>query len=146
MTAASSRNAPTLIRYPRGSISEENFRTQSENNKTALIGYGASAKAMFEAKERAKLDVYLMNKLKPINVKELDEILRSHEKVCTLDECYMAGGLGEAVGTRISELNLKVKLLRFGVPDVCVKHATQAEQREEYGLTAENILRRINED
>ena len=57
-----------------------------------------------------------------------------------LEENYMPGGLGEAVAARIAEKNSGVKLVRFGVPDVCVKHATQAEQRELYGITARNVV------
>ena len=41
---------------------------------------------------------------------------------------------------RIAEGGYTTLLRRFGVPDVCVPHATIPEQRELYGLTAENIL------
>ena len=147
MTAASKRNAPTLIRYPRGSIPNENFESSAvSSNKTALIGYGAAVKIMFEAKKLENMDLYILNRIKPLDFDLLDEILKTHETVCTLEESYMPGGLGEAVGARIAERNFNVKLLRFGVPDVCVKHATQDEQRELYGLTAENILKKLHED
>lgn len=147
MTAASKRNAPTLIRYPRGSIPNENFESSAvSTNKTALIGYGAAVKIMFEAKKLENMDLYILNRIKPLDFDLLDEILKTHETVCTLEESYMPGGLGEAVGARIAERNFNVKLLRFGVPDVCVKHATQDEQRELYGLTAENILKKLHED
>lgn len=147
MTAASKRNAPTLIRYPRGSIPNENFESSAvSSNKTALIGYGAAVKIMFEAKKLENMDLYIFNRIKPLDFDLLDEILKTHETVCTLEESYMPGGLGEAVGARIAERNFNVKLLRFGVPDVCVKHATQDEQRELYGLTAENILKKLHED
>ena len=170
MTAASKRNAPTLIRYPRGSIpndtppsyfvshlpvngeaespiSKGRCQAQSDREvKTALIGYGAAVKIMFEAKKLENMDLYILNRIKPLDFDLLDEILKTHETVCTLEESYMPGGLGEAVGARIAERNFNVKLLRFGVPDVCVKHATQDEQRELYGLTAENILKKLHED
>ena len=57
----------------------------------------------------------------------------------------MPGGLGEAVASIIAEGHLPARLVRFGVPDVCVKHATQAEQREMYGLTAEDVIARCKE-
>lgn len=155
MMIASKRNGPTLIRYPRGSIPEKNLSPEIKNNgivkisdgsKFALLGHGASVITMIETRELAKkknLEIpalYDVRRIKPLDFETLDEILKSHELVAVLEENYMAGGLGEAVAARIAEKNFNVKLIRFGVPDVCVKHATQNEQRELYGLTAENIL------
>ncbi|MBQ4470280.1 MAG: 1-deoxy-D-xylulose-5-phosphate synthase, partial [Synergistaceae bacterium] len=82
-------------------------------------------------------------RIKPLDMKALDEILTHYKTLAVLEENYMPGGLGEGVAAIISERNSGVKLLRFGVPDVCVKHATQSEQRELYGLTPENIIRTL---
>ncbi|MBQ6110840.1 MAG: 1-deoxy-D-xylulose-5-phosphate synthase, partial [Synergistaceae bacterium] len=61
--------------------------------------------------------------------------------ICTLEESYLPGGLGEAVASRIAEGKFNVRLLHFGIPDVCVKHANQNQQRELYGLSAENVIK-----
>ena len=84
--------------------------------------------------------VYDVRRVKPIDSESLCEILRGYKAVCVLEDNYMAGGFGEAFGAVIAENGLGVKLMRFGVPDVCVRHATQDEQRELYGITARNII------
>ncbi len=157
MLYASKRNAPTLIRYPRGAIPDKNFETLEIKNgiaklfdgsKIALLGYGASVNTMLETRELAleKPAVYDVRRIKPLDLETLDEILRNYEIVCVVEESYMAGGLGEAVSSRAAEKNFGAKVLRFGIPDVCVKHATQSEQRELYGLTAENILKQCRNE
>ena len=162
MLAALKRNGPTLIRYPRGSVPEKNLAPEIKNNgivkisdaqnpgrlekRWAVAAHGAAVKTMIQTRELAKLnhvdvpDLYDVRKIKPLDFHRLDKILESYELVAVIEENYMPGGLGEAVAARIAEKNFNVKLIRFGVPDVCVKHATQDEQRELYGLTPENIL------
>ena len=160
MLKASVRNGPTLIRYPRGSIPSENFAAVSDDivkladgEKWALLGNGASVNTMLDVKKLAENltpdaehekfyspAIYDVRKIKPLNFDVIDEILRSYELIAVLEENYMPGGLGEAVASRIAEKKFNVRLLCFGVPDLCVKHATQSEQRELYGLTAENVI------
>ncbi len=161
MLIASKRNGPTLIRYPRGSIPEKNLSPEIKNNglvkisdgqavgrlksEFALLGYGASVITMLETRKLAEEKnfypaLYDVRRVKPLDFDLLDEILKNYQLVATLEENYMPGGLGEAVAARIAEKNFDVKLIRFGVPDVCVKHATQEQQRELYGLTPENIF------
>jgi transketolase C-terminal domain/subunit len=38
---------------------------------------------------------------------------------------------------------LPVRVERIGVPNVLVQHASQAAQRAQYGLSAENIAARV---
>ena len=155
MLKASVHNGPTLIRYPRGLIPSENLSPSvcdggilklSEGSLWAMLGNGASVPAMIEARGLAGREglcvpaVYDVRRVKPLDVEALDDILARYNLLAVLEESYEAGGLGEAVAARIAETNAGVRLVRFGVPDVCVKHATQSEQREMYGLTPENVI------
>ena len=154
MLAASKRNGPTLIRYPRGRIPEGNISPESDEGivkihdgvKWALLGYGSEVNIMIDAyklAEKKGIDtpaVYDVRRIKPLDMNILDEILNRCDTVCVLEESYLSGGLGEAVASRIAETKKNVRLIRFGVPDVCVKHANQNQQRELYGLTAENVI------
>ena len=154
MLIASKRNGPTLIRYPRGRIPEGNISPESDEGivkihdgvKWALLGYGSEVNIMIDAyklAEKKGIDtpaVYDVRRIKPLDMNILDEILNRCDTVCVLEESYLSGGLGEAVASRIAETKKNVRLIRFGVPDVCVKHANQNQQRELYGLTAENVI------
>ena len=155
MIKASKRNGPTLIRYPRGKIppekisvdiNDEGIAKIYDGHKWALLGHGASVETMLKVRNMAEnqgIDVpavYDVRRVKPLDMKVIDEILGKYQAVSVLEENYLFGGFGEALGAVIAEKGCNVKLMRFGVPDVCVKHATQKEQRELYGLTPENVL------
>ncbi len=156
MIRASQHDGPTLIRYPRGHIPSGTISPEvsgavvkiHDGSKWALLGNGASVQTMLDTRELAEREgadvpaVYDVRRVKPLDMSVLDGILRRYETVAVLEENYAAGGLGEAVGAVIAEGDYDTGLMRFGVPDVCVKHATQTEQREMYGLTPENIIAR----
>lgn len=167
MLKASKRDGPTLIRYPRGKIpskklsvdsidSDEGIVKISDGENWALLGHGASVETMIEICKLAKENLvdnpaaFEVRRVKPLDEEKVAAILEKFPVVAVLEENYMAGGLGEALGALIAERGLKTRLMRFGVPDVCVKHATQSEQRELYGLTAQNVIARYknykNED
>lgn len=162
MLIAAKRNGPTLIRYPRGNIpvSERNNVSLNttreiyngivrihEGSTWALLGHGASVSTMIEAMALAEHEgleipgIYDIRRVKPLDYSMLDEILRKYELIAVLEENYLPGGLGEAIAAFMVENNFNVRLVKFGVPDTCIKHATQEEQRELYGLGAENIVR-----
>ena len=155
MIRATKHDGPTLIRYPRGHIpaqalspevSGEGIVKIHDGHNWALLGHGASVKTMIDTQVLAQFRdidvpaVYDVRRVKPLDVDAVREILRTFGTVAVLEENYMPGGLGEAVGAIIAEGAYRTRLLQFGVPDVCVKHATQEEQRELYGLTPENII------
>ncbi|MBQ7577482.1 MAG: 1-deoxy-D-xylulose-5-phosphate synthase [Synergistaceae bacterium] len=160
MLTASHNNGPTLIRYPRGHIPAKNLSPESDSAivkisdgfKWALLGYGASVQTMLETRElaeREKIDlpaIYDVRRVKPLDIKLLDEILNRYKIIAVVEESYKAGGLNESIASYIAEKNFNVKLLDFAIPDVCVKHATQSQQRELYGLTAENILKQYKHE
>ena len=161
MLKASKRNGPTLIRYPRGKIPSGKISVEIHDEgiaeifggqNWALFGNGASVNVMLDVRDMAGREgvdvpaVYDVRRVKPIDAESLCGILGRYKAVAVLEDNYMAGGFGEAFGAVIAENGLNVKLLRFGVPDVCVKHATQDEQRELYGITARNIIERYKNE
>ncbi len=156
MQIAAKRNAPTLIRYPRGNIPETNLEAKfsaitkiSDGEKYALLGHGIMLEIMLKARELAIKKnltppaVYNIQRIKPLDTNLLSEIIKRYEIIATLEENYLAGGLGEAIAAFISEHQSHARLFRFGVPDVCVQHATSEQQRELFGLTPENIISKI---
>ena len=156
MSHAAGRNGPTLIRYPRGGLpirndlcaGHESLGTVQIRNGTewALLGHGVTVHILLEVRERAAAAglpapaVIDIRRLKPLDTEAMDDILGRFPLIAVAEEAYLHGGVGEAVAARIAETGTPTMLRRFGVPDVCVPHATIPEQRELYGLTAENIL------
>lgn len=157
MTYASMRMGPTMIRYPRGSLPIQNNLANGreclgtlkirDGESWALIGHGVTVHIMLDARERAAAAglptpaVIDLRRLKPLDTSVLDDILKSYPTVVVAEEDYLHGGVGEAIAARIAEIGCVTALKRLGVPDCFVPHATIAEQRELYGLTADKILR-----
>ena len=155
MVYASKRNAPTMIRYPRGKIPAGKISPDShgkgivkihDGSNWALLGNGSSVPIMLEVRDMAGREgvdipaVYDVRRVKPLDTEILGGILGRYHTAAVLEDNYMAGGTGEEIGAFISEHGYGTRLLRFGVPDVCVRHATQEQQRGLYGLTARNII------
>ena len=159
MLKAAVHDGPTLIRYPRGRIPVQNLAPAlndegivkiHDGREWALFAHGSSVGAILEARRLAESEglplpaVYEVRKVKPLNSKIIHDCAERYSVLGVMEENYMPGGLGEAVAAIIAEGNFTrpARLVRFGVPDVCVKHATQEEQRELYGLTAEDVIAR----
>ncbi|MBR0034450.1 MAG: 1-deoxy-D-xylulose-5-phosphate synthase, partial [Synergistaceae bacterium] len=160
MLKASTNTGPTLIRYPRGImptgklspvVSGKGIVKIEDGSLWSMLGHGATVSTMLNARAKAGRyglsvpAVYDARRIKPLDIDVLDEILGSSTLLAVFEENYMPGGLGEAVAARIAETNTEVRLVRFGVPDVCVKHGTQLEQRELYGMSVKQILERCSE-
>ena len=155
MLKAAKHEGPTLIRYPRGLIPAQKLSPTiadggivkiKDGSLWAMLGNGPAVSVMRDARTLAAQEglcvpaVYDVRRVKPLDVEVLDDILTRYNLLAVLEENYMPGGLGEAVAARIAEKAAGIRLVRFGVPDVCVKHATQSQQREMYGLTPENVI------
>ena len=67
--------------------------------------------------------------------------------IVTVEEAYLAGGLGSAVLELLEENGLsdKIKVVRMGVPDRIVTHGDPKFLLAEYGLDADGIYSKVLE-
>jgi 1-deoxy-D-xylulose-5-phosphate synthase len=79
----------------------------------------------------------------PLDETLLLELAESHARFITLEEHSLAGGFGSAVVEFINDRGLSTRVERIGVPNVLVQHASQAAQRAQCGLSAENVAARV---
>jgi 1-deoxy-D-xylulose-5-phosphate synthase len=158
------RNAPTAIRYPRGSTSGRHRDPIApiEHGKAEVLrrGRGIAILALGNAVDVA-LDAYellasgefgrsdqlptVVNArfAKPLDEALLAALVEDHELILTLEEHSLAGGFGSAVVERVSDLGLPVRVERVGVSDVLVQHDSQPNQRALFGLSAQAIAERV---
>ncbi|MBF0488748.1 MAG: 1-deoxy-D-xylulose-5-phosphate synthase [Nitrospirae bacterium] len=90
------------------------------------------------------IDIYRF----PINEAFLMETLRGVKKIVTLEEHFLAGGLGSALGEVIIDNSLPVKLRRLGIghdKGFCYKYGGREVIREYYGLDKGSLERKIEE-
>jgi 1-deoxy-D-xylulose-5-phosphate synthase len=94
--------------------------------------------AMLE-KDSISVAHYDMRFLKPMDTSLLESVFSRFDKVITVEDASIVGGLGSAVIEYINDNNHKAKVLRLGIPDRFVDHGTQEELYRECGFDAEGI-------
>lgn len=80
-----------------------------------------------------------MRFLKPLDNKLLKNIFSRFDKIITLEDASIVGGLGSAVIEYMNDNSYKAKVLRLGIPDRFVEHGTQEELYAECGFDATGI-------
>ena len=66
-------------------------------------------------------------------------------RVVTMEEGCLAGGFGAAVLEALQERDVLVPMLRLGIPDQLVDHASPDESKQALGLTPPQMAERISE-
>lgn len=155
-----------VIRYPRGRGSRIDWKCPLESMEVgkgrklkdgkhvAVLSLGPIgtevAKAIMIAEmkscnEGRTLSVahYDMRFLKPIDTDILDEVGKNFQKIVTIEDGVIKGGLGSAVLEYMADKGYKPEVVRLGIPDKFVEHGTVAELRKIIGIDAESIAERL---
>ncbi|MDQ6932150.1 MAG: 1-deoxy-D-xylulose-5-phosphate synthase [Candidatus Eremiobacteraeota bacterium] len=156
---ALSLDGPVAIRYPRGSTSgrhrdpvaplvQGRAELLREGSGVIILALGNTVDVALDAYELLAPDVRptVVNArfVKPLDEMLLLQLAGSHSRFLTLEEHSLAGGFGSAVVEFASDRGLKIHVERVGVPNVLVQHDSQAKQRAQFGLHAENIAARVS--
>jgi 1-deoxy-D-xylulose-5-phosphate synthase len=81
--------------------------------------------------------------LRPLDEALLLPLARRITRVVTMEEGALAGGFGGAVVEAFSDRGVTASVLRIGIPDVLVDHATPEQSKESLGLTPPQMAERI---
>lgn len=154
---------PFAIRIPRGSgvgvVMDKELREMPigkgevlrDGTDVTMIALGKAIHPALEAADALAREGIQCMVVNPRFVKPMDETLVVHAarrtgRVLTVEENVLAGGFGSAVLETLSKARATdVTMVRLGMPDSFVEHATQAGQRGALGLDAEGIARRVRE-
>ncbi len=152
---------PCAIRIPRGPgegvpLMEEGWESLPigrgellrEGDDLLIVAYGAmNSKAMATAELLAAKGVEstVVNArfLRPLDDELLHPLAQRIGKVVTIEEGTLAGGFGSAVTESLIDADLKPSILRLGIPDVLVDHATPQQSFEQLGLTPSQMAETI---
>ncbi len=89
---------------------------------------------------------YSVPTVKPLDEKALRQIAHRFNRIVTIEEHTITGGLGGAVAESLSALPTHAPLLRIGINDeYCSKVGDRAFLRKVYGLDAASILEQIED-
>ena len=84
-----------------------------------------------------------MHTIKPLDIEMLDNVMKTHSLLVTIEEHNIFGGLGSAIAEYISDKKERLPLLKIGVNDRFPSAGDYHYQLEETGLTAEQISTKI---
>ncbi len=152
---------PIALRYPRG----EAFDGLREHREPIILGMGewiyhekdivlvavgSMVKTALAVREALQLKGYscsIINArfVKPIDTEILNEAVKDHSLIVTMEENVASGGFGEKVREYLDESGYQGSLLTISIPDEYVEHGNVDILREEVGIDAYSIQRRIEE-
>ncbi len=154
-------NGPIAMRYPRGNgvgvpLLEEGWEplpigkgeVLQEGDDLLLLAYGSMVYPSLQtaellAQHGIRCTVVNARFAKPLDTELILPLAQRIGKVVTLEEGCLPGGFGSAVLEAFQEANLTPEVLRLGVPDLLVEHATPDESKTDLGLTPKQMAERI---
>ena len=161
-TAQLRNNGPFSIRYPKGKGVMPDWETPfteleigkgrkiKDGKDAAIITIGHVGNFALEAiskleKEGYKLALYDMRFVKPLDNELLHEVFKKFDKVITIEDGTIIGGLGSAVLEFASDNNYKAKVVRLGIPDNFIEQGTLQELYNECGYHVNGIIKAVKE-
>lgn len=150
---------PFVIRYPRGggAGTEEGAMKElpigraevlREGSDVALLTLGHTALDGAKAVERAAQDGVSVCHIdlrwaKPLDEEMLHYVAENYQRVVTVEDGVLNGGVGGAVADWMSDQGFSPSIVRLGINDKFVEHGTVQELKQICGYDAEGIYRAI---
>lgn len=149
---------PFAIRYPRGrgvmpvwktpfeALPVGKGRQIREGKSLAIVSIGHIGNAALEAciqlaEKGIHAALYDIRFLKPLDNELLHDVFKLYDKIITLEEGSIVGGLGSAVTEFACDNNYhNATIHRLGVPDRFIEQGTVEELHRECGIDVEGIV------
>lgn len=161
-TAQVENNGPFTIRYPRGQGVMPQWKTPFKKIK---IGEGRKVKsgdeiailsighignyALKAAQELESANVsaahYDMRYAKPVDELLLHEVFSKFDKVITVEDGCIVGGMGSAVLEFMADHDYQAQVKRLGIPDKIIEHGSQDELYAECNYDTASIVKTAKE-
>ena len=77
---------------------------------------------------------------KPLDEKLLHEVFTKFNKVITIEDGCLPGGMGSAIVEFMADHNYTAHVKRLGIPDEFIEHGTQVELYKECGFYEEHVI------
>jgi 1-deoxy-D-xylulose-5-phosphate synthase len=159
-TAQQNDMGPFAIRYPKGRGVMPKWKTPMapiaigrgrmiRNGRHAAIitlghvgNYAVTACASLE-KSGYEVAHFDLRFLKPLDEDLLHEVFSSFDKIVTVEDGSVMGGMGSAVLEFMSDHGYSAKIQRLGVPDHFIEQGTVAELHQECNFDSDGIIRSL---
>lgn len=160
-TAAYGCEAPFVIRYPRGQGELVDWKVEmkqleigkgrklKDGKDIAVLSLGPIGNTVAAAIDKLEVQGfsiahYDMIFLKPIDITLLAEVTSKYNKIVTVENGTITGGLGSAILEYLSEKNLQnIDVTRIGLPDNFVTHGSVKDLNRLCEIDVEGISKRL---
>ncbi len=150
---------PAAVRYPKGFGLGTDLPTEfeeieigkskeikfSETNKISILSFGSMFSLSDEISKDLDANLIDMRFVKPLDTSCIIKCANHSELIVTLEDNVVAGGAGSAINEFIAEENIKVKTINFGISDHFPSIGGISEQRKDYQLDKDKIVKKIKE-
>ena len=150
---------PAAVRYPKGFGLGTDLPTEfeeieigkskeikfSETNKISILSFGSMLSLSDEISKDLDANLIDMRFVKPLDTSCLIKCANHSELIVTLEDNVVAGGAGSAINEFIAEENIEVKTINFGISDHFPSIGGISEQRKDYQLDKNKIVKKIKE-
>lgn len=155
LTTAYLQDGPVAVRYPRGTgacvcvesglepLPYGKGEIRRQGKKVAILAFGDILYTALEVAERLDLTVVNMRSVKPLDVGLIEDLVKTHDVLVTLEEGCIAGGAGSAVLEALQSHNVVKPVLLLGLPDQFIEHGDNSTLKSVYGLDATGIEKSI---
>ena len=163
MFTALNSNRPFAIRYPRGEgrgaewrdtafeeVAIGRAREIKAGEDIAIFAFGPllveaeRAVAQFEKEQSKSVAIYDMRYAKPLDTELIREVAQRVQRIITLEDGVIRGGVGEAVIKLLNDNHITTLVVTLGIGDTFIEQGTVAEQRAECGIDAEAIKKALD--
>lgn len=164
-SAMHAETGPYIIRYPRGygegvewqsagyeKLEDGCGELMLEGISIAVFAAGPFVYRAVEAAQRMKEEkgwapsVYNIRYIKPLDEQLVREACEKHQRLITVEDGTLLGGLHGAVAELVAAMEDPVPVKGVGIPDRYISQATQEEQRDECGLTTDRLFALFEEE
>jgi 1-deoxy-D-xylulose-5-phosphate synthase len=161
VTGINHTSGPIAMRYPRGNgygvpLMEEGWEELPigkaeilrNGDDLLILGYGSMVYPAMQTAEILSehgIEATVINArfVKPLDTELILPLAQRIGRVVTLEEGCLMGGFGSAVAEALLDNNVVVPVMRLGVPDTLVDHASPEQSFATLGLTPSQMVDRI---
>ena len=158
-TAYRHDSGPFIIRYPRGmgrgtawqdvpfaELPVGKAEPLLEGDTVAVVSCGPAAYDALRAAEEyaGKVGVYNFRFIKPLDCEALDGIAARYERIVTVEDGTLLGGLYGAVCEYVLSRGYDIKVEGIGIPDRFISQARQIRQLADCGIDYEGIKKSLS--
>jgi 1-deoxy-D-xylulose-5-phosphate synthase len=161
VTGINHTSGPIAMRYPRGNgygvpLMEEGWEELPigkgeilrNGDDLLILGYGSMVYPAMQTAEILSehgIEATVINArfVKPLDTELILPLAQRIGKVITMEEGCLMGGFGSAVAEALLDNNVLVPVMRLGVPDTLVDHATPEQSFASLGLNPSQMCDRI---